>query len=343
MEFELDSHYLKNAGGADIEPIYAEFRGKKSAGGGGGGGGRNRNYPRAWKNSMLACLAVLAVTTTGAFLRYALAAVGLTEESDHEAFCVLAGAFAVGCLLATSYFLIFVEAVHLTGARWKVEAQSTWRFGTMALLGYLVGMLSTMCEDFFHVGHKAHDVQKAKAIEGGEAKDDTEGQIVEAEEFPPNMYGPGKINWGFVFVIFFGDFLHNFVDGIFIANAFLDCSVSKGWTIAGATVAHEIAQETSDFFLLITEGGLNTLWALIINLISGVSVFIGFVAAREPTRGRGDAANDSRAAAALSRSRVSRGRSALRLRRRRDSSLRNIRAAPAASPRSIKGRPSRHF
>ena len=51
-----------------------------------------------------------------------------------------------------------------------------------------------------------------------------------------------------------GDFLHNFVDGIFIANAFLDCSQSKGWSIAAATIAHEIAQETSDFFLLITQG-----------------------------------------------------------------------------------------
>ena len=50
---------------------------------------------------------------------------------------------------------------------------------------------------------------------------------------------------------------------------------SKGWTIAAATVAHELAQETGDFFLLITKGGLSQCMALLVNALSGVSVFIG--------------------------------------------------------------------
>ena len=65
------------------------------------------------------------------------------------------------------------------------------------------------------------------------------------------------------------------MDGIFIANAFLDCNQSKGWTIAAATVAHGLAQETGDFFLLITKGGLSQCMALLVNALSGVSVFIG--------------------------------------------------------------------
>ena len=52
-----------------------------------------------------------------------------------------------------------------------------------------------------------------------------------------------KVDASFCFAIFLSDFLHNFVDGIFIANAFLDCQQSKGWTVASSTVAHELAQE----------------------------------------------------------------------------------------------------
>ena len=78
-----------------------------------------------------------------------------------------------------------------------------------------------------------------------------------------------------VISIFGGDFCHNFVDGIFIANAFLDCSAAKGWTITFATVLHEFAQEISDFFLLISQGHMTTVGALLVNVASGTSVMLG--------------------------------------------------------------------
>ena len=84
-----------------------------------------------------------------------------------------------------------------------------------------------------------------------------------------------KVDASFCFAIFLSDFLHNFVDGIFIANAFLDCQQSKGWTVASSTVAHELAQEVSDFFMLVTRGGLTTIQALAVNVVSGASVVIG--------------------------------------------------------------------
>ena len=52
------------------------------------------------------------------------------------------GTIACGAILATAFFLIFFESTHLIGARWKVETQATWRFGTMALAGYLVGVVA---------------------------------------------------------------------------------------------------------------------------------------------------------------------------------------------------------
>ena len=67
----------------------------------------------------------------------------------------------------------------------------------------------------------------------------------------------------------------------------MDCDVSKGWTVTTATVLHELAQEVSDFFLLVTQGGLSTLQALVVNVLSGVSVVLGAVVflAVEPGNG----------------------------------------------------------
>ena len=260
-EFEENVHYLKDSHGHDIEPLAEP---DVEGGGGGGGGGRSGSHrrKRAWRNSMLACLAVLAATTIGALIRYLLGVTGMIGQQDN--FLALSGAFACGAILATAFFLIFFESTHLIGARWKVETQATWRFGTMALAGYLVGVVAS----FFEVGHNLEAFQEKKKVED-ETKDEELMKTADVDD------GALKADWGFVFAIFFGDFLHNFVDGIFIANAFLDCNQSKGWTIAAATVAHELAQETGDFFLLITKGGLSQCMALLVNALSGVSVFIG--------------------------------------------------------------------
>jgi len=84
-----------------------------------------------------------------------------------------------------------------------------------------------------------------------------------------------KVRWDLVFSICAGDFLHNFVDGLVIARAFLDCKVSKGWTVTAATVYHELAQEVSDFALLVNVAGLAVIPALAVNALSGVSVILG--------------------------------------------------------------------
>eukprot|EP00756_Hemistasia_phaeocysticola_P040910 Hpha_TRINITY_DN16889_c5_g3::TRINITY_DN16889_c5_g3_i1::g.148321::m.148321 len=81
--------------------------------------------------------------------------------------------------------------------------------------------------------------------------------------------------------VLLGDFMHNLVDGFILGAAFSNCDNSMAWTIAGATIAHELAQELADFFVLTNpkQGGLSTLLALLLNLASGTSVFIGIVVA----------------------------------------------------------------
>ena len=66
--------------------------------------------------------------------------------------------------------------------------------------------------------------------------------------------------------IIFGDFFHNFADGIFIGAAFKLCDSTLAWGITGATIAHELPQEISDFIVLVNECGYSNLTAIIYNV-----------------------------------------------------------------------------
>ena len=76
--------------------------------------------------------------------------------------------------------------------------------------------------------------------------------------------------------VLIGDFCHNICDGFFIGSAFLNCP-SMGWGIVLATVAHELPQELSDFYLLTSYGALPVWKALLYNFLSGTSVLIGAI------------------------------------------------------------------
>lgn len=74
-------------------------------------------------------------------------------------------------------------------------------------------------------------------------------------------------------MIILGDGLHNFVDGILIAAAFLT-DPALGWTTAMAVLAHEIPQEISDFMVLLA-AGLPRRRALLLNALSGAAMMAG--------------------------------------------------------------------
>jgi len=79
--------------------------------------------------------------------------------------------------------------------------------------------------------------------------------------------------------ILLGDFMHNFVDGIFIAAGFLNCGPTMGWSITAATVYHEIGQEIADYVILTDpmQGGLRAPFALLVNFLSGTGVIFGVI------------------------------------------------------------------
>jgi zinc and cadmium transporter len=78
-------------------------------------------------------------------------------------------------------------------------------------------------------------------------------------------------------LIVLGDAIHNFVDGVLIAAAFLT-DVHLGVVTSLAVVAHEIPQEVGDFAILL-QSGYGRARALLYNLLSSLSTLIGGVLA----------------------------------------------------------------
>ena len=76
-----------------------------------------------------------------------------------------------------------------------------------------------------------------------------------------------------VFMILFGDGVHNFIDGLAIGASFL-ISVPVGIATSLAVILHEIPHEIGDFAALI-HGGLNRKQALLYNFISGLTAILG--------------------------------------------------------------------
>jgi zinc and cadmium transporter len=76
-------------------------------------------------------------------------------------------------------------------------------------------------------------------------------------------------------LIVVGDTVHNFVDGVLIAAAFLQ-STELGVVAAVAIIAHEIPQEVGDFLILL-HSGYSRLRAFVLNMISSAATIVGGV------------------------------------------------------------------
>src|SRR4030065_53296 len=79
------------------------------------------------------------------------------------------------------------------------------------------------------------------------------------------------------YLILFGDGVHNFVDGVLIAAAFLT-DVHLGVVTALAVAAHEIPQEVGDFAILL-HSGFTRSKALFYNVLASLTTVLGGVLA----------------------------------------------------------------
>jgi zinc and cadmium transporter len=79
-----------------------------------------------------------------------------------------------------------------------------------------------------------------------------------------------------VWQVLLGDGIHNFIDGVLIATAFL-VSPSLGWSTALAIITHEIAQEVGDMLVLL-HAGYSSRRAMILNILTGMLTLLGGLA-----------------------------------------------------------------
>src|SRR5574341_299020 len=79
----------------------------------------------------------------------------------------------------------------------------------------------------------------------------------------------------FAWLNLFGDAVHNFVDGMIIAAAYL-ASIPVGIATTVAVILHEIPQELGDFGILIF-GGISRAKALFFNFLSALTAVLGAV------------------------------------------------------------------
>lgn len=143
---------------------------------------------------------------------------------------------AVGALLAAAFLDLLPEA-------FRRSADATGLFATV-LIGIVAFFLLEKLALWRH--HHAHGANAAK---------------------PPERAA---------LLILVGDGVHNFVDGVLIAAAFLT-DTSLGIVTTLAVIAHEIPQEVGDFMLLLN-AGLSRTRALLLNLVASLTAVAGGLA-----------------------------------------------------------------
>ena len=244
-----------------------------------------------WGNVILACFLVWIVTLSGLFVVALPTHLGLLDimTTGKDGFVpTLLRYFAAGALLSLATSLILFEATHLITAGFDEEVDALWRWSVMILLGFIT---SPVCHVLLLAGliisgakDKVTAVPKkdSDAVAVEMVADNTASKVVnEGDESVVTMTEtalPSSTNVSILAGLIFGDFFHNFADGIFIGAAFKLCDTTLAWSITAATVAHELPQEISDFIVLTNECGYSTLTAIVYNVLSGLSVILGGIA-----------------------------------------------------------------
>ena len=239
-EFERDMHFFKDSKGEDIEPA---------------------EYPKRWGEAIGAAFLVNLMTLCGVVLM--IPAVNNLYKNDTAFYGVCMFSFAAGALISAAFYLMLFEGSHYVAIGATSESETAFLWGTMVLVGVITAsVIDTITEAVMPKGETSTAPKDAEAGKGGLADIAIGKSAI-------------RIRSG----VLVGDFMHNLCDGIFIGTAFTACSSSLAWNITVATIAHEIAQEISDFVVLTDPnlGNLTTLQALGLNFLSGLSVILGVI------------------------------------------------------------------
>lgn len=173
--------------------------------------------------------------------------------------------FAIGALLGAAFLAVLPHALAAPGVRDMHAITGTVLFG---LLGFF------LLEKLVLWRHcHTHECEVHGGTHVAEGRMPGATEVHKAEEVahaPANNPSAG-------YLVLFGDAVHNFVDGILIAAAFMT-DVHLGVVTALAVAAHEIPQEIGDFAILL-HSGFSRGKALLYNILSSLTTVVGGVLA----------------------------------------------------------------
>jgi len=213
-------------------------------------------------------------------------------------------AFASGAILALVLFLLVPESLHEIQSQYSDESQQAAWFGSFIIGGFFTGIAmewfisllfpgyqlhghgfgdSPSNESFYPDGYFGTPNVTPAAIKGPYAVADPYQLYPmipnpEPVGFVRRFFGCCPLN-PVVLSIMVGDTFCNIVDGVLVAVAFKACGPSMGWTVVGGAVAHELAAEVSEFWILINPemGGLWWPQALVLNLLCSCTGIIAAI------------------------------------------------------------------
>ena len=186
---------------------------------------------------------VLSVLAAALFL--------LLPESQRTRLLPAMVSFAIGALLGAAFLAVLPHALAAPGVRDMHAITGT------VLLGLLGFFLLEKLVLWRHC--HTHECEAHGAIEAIN---------------PLAIHGHATASG---YLILFGDGVHNFVDGVLIAAAFLT-DVHLGVVTALAVAAHEIPQEVGDFAILLYSGFTRSK-ALFYNVLASLTTVLGGVLA----------------------------------------------------------------
>ena len=181
---------------------------------------------------------ILLASAAGGLLSVLLASVALRMRAEWVPVMV---SYAIGALLGAVFLEILPHAVEHAG-----------NFQTMGGV-VLAGILAFFVLEKLVLWRHCHT------------------EHCEAHGTPSHGHDHGRSG----LMITVGDTVHNFVDGVMIAAAFL-VDIKLGVVTAFAIAAHEVPQELGDFLILLHSGYSKTR-ALVLNLLSGAAMLAGAV------------------------------------------------------------------
>ena len=159
--------------------------------------------------------------------------------------------FAIGALLAVAFWGLIPEAFEQVESEQFQALSGTILVG---ILGFFV-LEKLLIWRHCHFGHcEAHDGQHDPRHEHGHVHS--------------HSYAHGSAKSAGTLIIL-GDSIHNFVDGVLIAAAFLT-DVQLGIVTSLAVAAHEIPQEVGDFAILL-DSGYSRSKALFYNVLASLT------------------------------------------------------------------------